>query len=45
MKAIDWAITGSVFKNKYNLQITYADNTTEVITDTLNELTKIVTKL
>ena len=42
MKAIDWQITGSIFKDKYNLKITYANNTTEVITDTLTELTKII---
>lgn len=45
MKAIDWNITGSLIKNKYNLNITYANNTTKTITDTLTELTKITKTL
>ena len=45
MKAIDWTITGSIIKDKYNLKITYANNTTKTITDTLTELTKITKTL
>lgn len=45
MKAIDWTIKGSIIKDKYNLKITYANNTTEIITGTLTELAKITKTL
>ena len=40
-KAIDWNITGSLIKEKFNLNITYADGKQETITDTLTNLIKI----
>ena len=41
MKVIDWNITGSLIKEKFNLNITYADGKQETITDTLTNLIKI----
>ena len=40
-KAIDWNITGSLIKEKFNLNITYVDGKKEAITDTLPNLIKI----
>ena len=40
-KTIDWNITGSLIKEKFNLNITYADGKQETITDTLTNLIKI----
>ena len=40
-KTIDWNITGSLIKEKFNLNITYADGEQETITDTLTNLIKI----
>ena len=45
MKAIDWNITGSLIKDKFNLNITYADGKQKTITDTLTELIKITKTL
>ena len=45
MKAIDWNITGSLIKEKFNLNILYADGKRKRITDTLTNLTKIIKTL
>ena len=45
MKVIDWNITGSIIKDKYNLNLTYSDGDYETITDTLTELIKITKTL
>ncbi len=42
---IDWEITGSLIKNKYNLNIKYYDGKQKTITDKLSNLTKIVKTL
>ena len=44
-KIIDWKITGSLTKNKYNLNIKYYDGKQKRITDTLTNLTKIIKTL
>ena len=41
MKVLDWNITGSLIKEKFNLNITYANGKKETITDTLSNLIKI----
>jgi hypothetical protein len=41
MKVIDWNITGSLIKDKFNLNLTYSDGKQKTITDTLTKLTKI----
>tara|TARA_B000000557_G_C20772705_1_gene442629 strand:+ start:834 stop:1028 length:195 start_codon:yes stop_codon:yes gene_type:complete len=47
MKVLDWNITGSLIKEKFNLNITYVDNKKDLIvkkktiTDTLSNLIKI----
>ena len=38
---IDWNITGSIIKDKYNLNIKYANGKQKTITDTLTNLTEI----
>lgn len=45
MKAIDWNITGSLIKDKFKLNIIYADGKQKTITDTLTELIKITKTL
>lgn len=45
MKAIDWNITGSLTKDKFNLNIIYADGKRKRITDTLTKLIKITKTL
>ena len=45
MKAIDWNITGSITREKYDLNILYADGKRKRITDTLTNLTKIIKTL
>ena len=47
MKVLDWNITGSLIREKFNLNITYVDNKKDLIvkkktiTDTLSNLIKI----
>ncbi len=47
MKVLDWNITGSLIREKFNLNITYVDNKKDLIikkktiTDTLPNLIKI----
>ena len=47
MKVLDWNITGSLIKEKFNLNITYVDNKKDLIvkkktiTDTLSNLIKL----
>tara|TARA_R100000329_G_scaffold68880_1_gene60313 strand:- start:72 stop:233 length:162 start_codon:yes stop_codon:yes gene_type:complete len=41
MKVLDWNITGSLIREKFNLNITYVDGKKETITDTLSNLIKI----
>lgn len=44
MKVIDWNITGSLTKDKFNLNIIYADGKKQTITDTLSKLITIKDK-
>ena len=44
MKVIDWEITGSIIKDKFNLTLTYADGKKQTITDTLTKLITIKDK-
>ena len=47
MKVLDWNITGSLIREKFNLNITYVDNKKDLIvkkktiTDTLSNLIKL----
>ena len=47
MKVLDWNITGTLIREKFNLNITYVDNKKDLIvkkktiTDTLSNLIKI----